>query len=70
MGAFLWLEESLPELGLLDTFCEFLRQGPVDFRVPKSSERIRLHEIQDEVHRQVEAASLRHVASPEPTYRD
>ncbi len=70
MGAFLWLEESLPELGLLDTFCEFLRQGRVDFQVPKSSDRIHLHQVQDAVHRQVEAASLRHVVSPESTYRD
>ncbi len=70
MGAFLWLEEKLPELGLLDTFCEFLRQGRVDFQVTESKNRIRLDQVQTEVSRQAEAAGLRHVASPEPTHRD
>ncbi|HEV7672308.1 MAG TPA: hypothetical protein VGS22_27635 [Thermoanaerobaculia bacterium] len=70
MGAFLWLEERLPELGLLDTFCEFLRQGRIDFRMAEPCNRIRFDQVQAEVLRRVEEAALEHVSSPELTYRD
>lgn len=70
MGAFLWLEERLPELGLLDTFCEFLRHGRVDFQRSQPRSRVRLDQVQAEVERQVESAARVHVSSPEPTYRD
>lgn len=70
MGAFLWLEEQLPELGLLDTFCEFLRQGRIDFKPTELRDRVRLDLLQAEVHLQVAAAAAEHVSSPEVTYRD
>jgi hypothetical protein len=70
MGAFLWLEERLPELGILDTFCEFLSQGRVDFRIAEPWNRIRLDQVQAEVSRHVGEAAMKHVSSPEPTYRD
>lgn len=70
MGAFLWLEERLPELGILDTFCEFLRQGRVDFRKVEPGTRIRLDQVQAEVLRRVEEAAAKHVSLPEPSYRD
>lgn len=70
MGAFLWLEEKLPELGLLDAFCEFLRQGRADFRISEPRSRVRLDQVQAEVERQVESALRSHVSLPEPTFQD
>lgn len=46
MGAFLWIEEQNPEFRLVDAFCEFLRQGKVDFSRSKKSSCLRLADIQ------------------------
>ena len=62
MGAFLWIEEQNPEIFLVDAFCEFLRQGKVDFRLSNRASKIRLAEIQPAALRRMEVeAPLVHV---------
>jgi hypothetical protein len=57
MGAFLWIEQRLPELELLDAFCELLIQGRRDFHWRKSGKVGRWTEVVEEVLRREEAAS-------------
>lgn len=45
MGAFLWLEEQLPELGILDAFSEFLLQASPAFRLDNARTRVRLQDV-------------------------
>ena len=42
MGQFLWKEEKLPELPLLDAMCAFLAAGDPEFRYEPGRERLRL----------------------------
>lgn len=57
MGAFLWLEQRLPEMGMLDAFCEFLIQGKVDFEWRQSASGVEWQDVigEAEHHLQVEA---------------
>lgn len=65
MGAFLWIEEKLPDLGLLDAFCELLIQGSVDFRWRKSRDSVRLQDVIEEATHQLEVVAPRlHVSAP------
>jgi glutathione synthase/RimK-type ligase-like ATP-grasp enzyme len=52
MGAFLWVEEKLEEIPLLDAFCEFLIQGTIDFRWKQSAENILWRDVVDDTMRQ------------------
>jgi glutathione synthase/RimK-type ligase-like ATP-grasp enzyme len=52
MGAFLWVEEKLEEIPLLDAFCEFLIQGTADFRWKQSAENISWRDVVDDAMRQ------------------
>ena len=42
MGQFLWKEEKVPELPLLDAMCAFLAAGDPDFRYRPGADRLRL----------------------------
>ena len=57
-GAFLWLEERLPELHLLDAFCEFLRQGTIAFEWTASTRHVRFQDVAGEVYASLEPAAL------------
>jgi hypothetical protein len=61
MGAFLWLEEQIPELALADAFCELLCGGGT----PRP--KVRLAELRDEAVRrmQLAVADPRHSKEPE-----
>jgi glutathione synthase/RimK-type ligase-like ATP-grasp enzyme len=48
MGAFLWVEERLEDLPLLDAFCELLIQRTVDFDWERSPENVRWQDIRDQ----------------------
>jgi hypothetical protein len=41
MGQFLWVEEKLPELPLLDAMCNFLASGNRAYRWSQSESRLR-----------------------------
>lgn len=59
MGAFLWLEEEIPELPLVDTFCELLCQGRSNFHISASRPKVRLADVHEAaLHR------MKHIASP------
>jgi glutathione synthase/RimK-type ligase-like ATP-grasp enzyme len=45
MGQFLWLEESNPDLRLLDPFCEMLAQARPDFRWRRSNRNLRFADL-------------------------
>jgi hypothetical protein len=47
MGQFLWLEELLPELPLLDAFCELLLQRRADFEWSANRATVRFAELHD-----------------------
>lgn len=64
MGAFLWLEEELPELHLVDSFCEFLCQGREDFQVNSKRPRVTLAEVHDDAVRRMESSTSCHVKEP------
>ena len=59
MGAFLWIEEKVEDLGLLDAFCEFLLQGTVDFRWRKSSNSVLWRDVSGHVMREFEIEAPR-----------
>jgi hypothetical protein len=67
MGAFLWIEERLPELELLDAFCEFLIQGRRDFSWHKSGRSGQWSEIVGEALRRHASPSLDHVVTTSGT---
>jgi len=54
MGAFLWLEEQLPELLLADAFCELLCQGRSDFRISANRLKTKLADVHDAALRRME----------------
>jgi hypothetical protein len=58
-GAFLWIEEQLPEIRLLDAFCEFFRQARVDFRWTQSKKSIALAEVAEKADYQREEIAPR-----------
>ena len=71
MGAFLWLEERLPELRLLDAFCEFLIQARKDFKWRQSSQSVKLDQVHADAVRYLEAVAPRlHVTSNSGRPRD
>jgi glutathione synthase/RimK-type ligase-like ATP-grasp enzyme len=59
MGAFLWIEEKVEDLGLLDAFCEFLLQGTVDFRWRKSSNNVLWSDVSGHAMREFEIEAPR-----------
>jgi hypothetical protein len=59
MGAFLWIEEQLPELRLLDAFCEFLVQARKDFKWRKSSSNVQLGQLHEDTVRYLEVEAPR-----------
>lgn len=62
MGAFLWIEQQLPEMGMLDAFCEFLIQGRKDFLWSPSTATLHWDDVIEEAERQLQAeAPKRHV---------
>lgn len=65
MGAFLWIEEALPEMRLLDAFCAFLIQGTAAFHWEESEASLRWQDVADNAEYQLEvAAPQRHVLPP------
>ena len=60
MGAFLWIEQHLPDLGLLDAFCEFLIQGRTDFEWRASPSNVRWGDVIDEAERQLQVEAPKH----------
>jgi len=64
MGQFLWLEELVPDMPLLDAFCEFVIQGRPDFswHPPVPGEGLRFRDFYDEADHA--AVDERHVAQP------
>ncbi len=54
-GAFLWIEEAVPEMMLLDAFCEFLIQGPAMPRWKPGAGSLRLGDVAPQVARYLEA---------------
>jgi hypothetical protein len=64
-GAFLWLEEQLPELRLVDAFCEFLCQSRPELcpsgRVPHN---VRLAEVRDAAMQRMKESLTLHVNEP------
>jgi hypothetical protein len=68
MCAFLWIEERLPELGLLDAFCEFLLQQLPEFTLGRSRARVQLKDVAAEASFQREhVASRLHVTGSAPS---
>lgn len=61
MGAFLWIEERLPELRLLDAFCEFLAQGRADFQWSGENANVRAADVAQAVEAQLAKAPTLHV---------
>lgn len=65
MGSFLWVEEQLPELTLLDAFCEFLIQASARYRWQKSGVQVVLQDVEAEASYQREfVAPQHHVTGP------
>lgn len=64
MGAFLWIEQALPEMPLLDCFCELLIQGRVDFQADSARQRVCWDEVSAAVRQQMEQAPRDHVLAP------
>jgi hypothetical protein len=66
MGAFLWLEEHIPELLLADAFCEFLCQGRVNVDLPSGQSRIKLEDVHEAALRRMKAsAPPHHIGEPD-----
>lgn len=59
MGAFLWIEERIESLPLLDAFCEFLIQGKADFHWKQSADNILWKDVFDEAMRRFETEAPR-----------
>lgn len=71
MGAFLWLEEALPELRLLDSFCELLLQGRTDWETARGCGRqVRLHDIAPAAQSRMESERAEHLEPPPSWQRD
>lgn len=64
MGAFLWLEEKLPELRLLDAFCEFLLQARSDFQWSRPRATVNWQDVIERATQRFEAAPAVHVGLP------
>jgi glutathione synthase/RimK-type ligase-like ATP-grasp enzyme len=65
MGAFLWIESQLPELGVLDAFSELLIQAKADFAWKQSCANSRWSEIVQRALQQSESESMKgHITSP------
>ncbi|MCX4240913.1 MvdC/MvdD family ATP grasp protein [Paraliomyxa miuraensis] len=62
MGQFLWLEELMPELRLLDAFCAMLSQGRRDFEWSPERATLRFGDLHDP--RREAALDAVHVAHP------
>lgn len=70
MGAFLWIEKQIPEVGLLDAFCDFLLTADPDFLWKPGAKRIVLRDVEDLVLRQMEACGRSHVMKAADTVED
>lgn len=71
MGAFLWIEEAVEELRLLDAFCEFLIQGRVDFQWRPSRGGLTWRDVSEETLRQIEVeAPQAHIRIPTESILD
>jgi hypothetical protein len=71
MGAFLWIEEKVEELHLLDAFCEFLIQGTPDFRWRKTRGNVLWRDISDRAMCQFEVeAPKSHIRIPTESILD
>lgn len=51
MGQFLWIEEYVPSLPILDVFCQFLISGHQDFKYDHSIKPIRLADCEESIHK-------------------
>lgn len=60
-GQFLWIEDLLPEVRMLDMFVHFVMNKSVDFKWKKSSESIKLLDFDSEATQLLEANILQHV---------
>lgn len=65
MGQFLWIEESNPELRLLEPFCEFLAAGQAEFR-PKGGLNLRHEDYAPAAEERIEVLARLHVGRVEP----
>lgn len=63
MGAFLWIEEQLPELGILDAFCEFLLQRKPRFHLRNTRARVQLKDVASEASFQREAVARQYLTA-------
>lgn len=61
MGQFLWVEQTIPELPLLDDFCAFLIGARPGFRGTGRSPALRHEDFQERVEKHIEDALERHV---------
>jgi glutathione synthase/RimK-type ligase-like ATP-grasp enzyme len=69
MGAFLWIEERLPEMRLLDAFCELLTQGRPDF-IWEGRNSIRAADFDQIVETQLATSPTIHVAGERKVAKD
>lgn len=71
MGAFLWIEEKVEDLHLLDAFCEFLIQGRIDFQWEHSPRSISWRDVSGGALRQFEVeAPQSHIRIPTESILD
>jgi len=61
MGQFLWKEEGVPELTLLDDFCAFLIEASPDFAGPREPARVHHGDYTERAREFMERAAERHV---------
>jgi hypothetical protein len=66
-GAFLWLEEQLPEILLADAFCEFLFQGLPELRTSAKRPRVKLADIHHAALRRMKESAPLHAHEPAET---
>jgi len=63
-GAFLWIEEQLPELHLADAFCEFLCQSRSAPRSAATSPQVKLADVHHAALLRMKESAPRHVHAP------
>jgi hypothetical protein len=68
MGQFLWIEESNPEVTLLQAFCNFLASGSSEFQGQRSLDAISFPEIRAEAARRFREDRKNHLAAENIAY--
>jgi hypothetical protein len=68
MGQFLWIEESNPEVRLLQAFCDFLASGSPEFLGQRSIDAISFPEVRAEAARRFKEDRKNHLAAENIAY--